>query len=66
MNKFIYISILSTLVACSDNPDNETPTPKNDHIWKTQTDALKKAEDLAEQLNEQFKKKAKQIEQARE
>ena len=64
MKNSILISIIITLAACSgDTNDNET-TPKNDHIWKTQTDTLDDAKNLAEQLNEEFKKKAQQMEEA--
>lgn len=64
MNNSIIIFFVLILAACSENANDKTPAPENDHIWKTQTDALKKAEDLAQQLNEEFKKKAKQMEEA--
>ncbi len=62
----ILLSILFTFAACNGDSKEETTTPKNDHIWKSKTDSIKKAKDLAEQLNEQFKKKAEQMEKIKQ
>ncbi|MFV2061382.1 MAG: hypothetical protein ACC653_11920 [Gammaproteobacteria bacterium] len=69
MNKIIVTSLtlfsmIVTLPACSENSDDNAP--KNDRIWKTQTDALKQADDLAEQLNNEFKRKEKQMQEAQQ
>ncbi len=69
MKNIITIILLLFIAACSDDKvaqSDKKATPKNDHIWKTQTDALQKTKDLAEQLNKQFKEKAEQLEKARE
>ncbi len=58
----LLLFILFTFTACNNDTKEEVTAPKNDHIWKSQTDSIKKAKDLAEQLNEQFKNKAKQME----
>ncbi len=69
MNKFDLISLtlfslVFSLISCSDSSNDNTT--KNDHVWKTQTDTLKQANDLAEQLNEEFKRKEKQLQDARQ
>jgi hypothetical protein len=67
MKNLTLIFLLLALISCNeDSNDKSAAKQKNDHIWKTQTDALQDAKDLAEQLNEQFKKKSEQMEQAKE
>ncbi|MFV1983508.1 MAG: hypothetical protein ACC657_08200 [Thiohalomonadales bacterium] len=66
MKNIILISILITLIACSENTDESAPPPENDHIWKTQTDALQQTKDLADKLNEEFKKKQQQMQDAQQ
>ena len=54
--KIILIGLLSStasvMVACSDNDDTEKKKTSGDHVWKTQTDALKSAKDMAGKLQE--------------
>jgi len=59
----LLIFITLSFIACSDN---NAEKPKNEHIWKTQTDALQKTKDLAEQLEDEFKKKMEQMEKSQE
>ncbi|VAX02156.1 hypothetical protein MNBD_GAMMA22-423 [hydrothermal vent metagenome] len=69
MKNLITITLLLLVTACSEDniaQSDKKTTPKNDHIWKAQTDALQQTKDLAEQLNEQFKQKEKQLQQAKE
>lgn len=47
-------SIALNMVACSDN-NNEQESKKEssgDHVWKTQTDALKSAKEMAKKMQE--------------
>lgn len=60
----ILFSLIFTLNSCSEE-SNENKM-KNDHIWKTQTDTLKQANDLADQLNKEFEKKEKQLQDAQQ
>jgi len=56
--KIILIGFISTLtlmmVACSDNQDPAEDKSKTsgDHVWKTQTDALQSAKDMAKKMQE--------------
>ena len=42
------------LIACSDDSEKTSSKPEasGDHVWKTQTDALKSAKDVAGKLQE--------------
>jgi len=66
MKNLILILFLMSLIACSEESGDNTSKAKNEHIWKHQTDALKKTEDLAKQLEKEFKKKMEQMEKAQE
>ena len=50
-------SLASIMVACSDAPDETATKDKNngDHVWKTQTDALQSAKDMAAKMKESLK-----------
>jgi hypothetical protein len=61
---FVTFTLLLTLNACSENSNDNAA--KNDHIWKTQTDTLKQANDLADQLNKEFEKKEKQLQETQQ
>lgn len=47
-------SLASVMVACGDNPDETTSkdNAKGDHVWKTQTDTLQSAKDMAKKMQE--------------
>ena len=60
----VLILSLLLLTACSNDTDENKV--KDDHIWKTQTDSLKKTKDLAEKLEDEFKKKMEQMEKSQE
>lgn len=55
---FIFIgfitSIALNMVACSDNNDEQESKKESsgDHVWKTQTDALKSAKEMAKKMQE--------------
>lgn len=57
----IFLGFISTMAlflgACSD--DAEKPASKaestGDHVWKSQTDALKSAKDMAKKMQESLK-----------
>ncbi len=50
-------SLASIMVACGDNPDEATTKDKakGDHVWKTQTDTLQSAKDMANKMQESLK-----------
>lgn len=63
-----FILIPVSMIACSDSdtvaenpPETETKLSNKDHIWKTQTDALKQTQQLREQLEQQARQKQKQL-----
>ena len=64
LKKLILIGLISSsasmLIACSDEQDTSKEKASGDHVWKTQTDALQSAKDVAEKaqksLNEQTEK----------
>ena len=45
-------SLASIMVACGDNPDDAATKDKGDHVWKTQTDTLQSAKDMANKMQE--------------
>ena len=64
LKKLILIGLISSsasmMVACSDEEDTSNEKASGDHVWKTQTDALQSAKDVAKKaqqsLNEQTEK----------
>ena len=42
------------MVACGDNPDDAATKDRanGDHVWKTQTDTLQSAKDMANKMQE--------------
>ena len=54
------LSIFYTLTACSD--DTDKPEATGDHVWKTQTDALKTAKDVAGNLQESLNQQKEKLE----
>ena len=51
------------LGACSQDDDSDSASKDQDHIWKNQTDALKQAQQLQGTLNEETRRKEKQLEE---
>ena len=47
-------SLASIMVACGDNPDDAATKDRanGDHVWKTQTDTLQSAKDMANKMQE--------------
>ena len=61
MKAIFIITIFIVITACSDQPsDNENA--QKDHVWKTQTDALEKAKQVEQQLNDAMLKQQQEIE----
>lgn len=63
----IFLGFISTMTlvlsACSD--DAEKPASKaestGDHVWKSQTDALKTAKDMAKKMQESLKQQEEKM-----
>ena len=51
------------LTACSDDTDQPTTKAEatGDHVWKTQTDALQTAKDMAKKMQETMKQQQEQM-----
>ena len=68
--RIILIGLISAMslimTACSDDKkEASTKTEvKNDHVWKTQTDALQTAKDSAKEMQETLKKQQEQFEKS--
>jgi len=47
-------SLATIMVACGENPDEAAAkdNAKGDHVWKTQTDTLQSAKDMANKMQE--------------
>ena len=70
MKKIILIGFISgmslIMSACSDDKkevSNKTEI-KNDHVWKTQTDALQTAKDSTKEMQENLKQMQEKLEQS--
>jgi len=58
--KVLLIVVISFFVtACSD--EDQAPKAQQDHVWKTQTDALQKAKDVEKLLNDNMLKQQQEI-----
>lgn len=70
IKKIILISLISgmglIMTACSeDKKEASTKTEvKNDHVWKTQTDALQSAKDSAKKMQETMNKQQEAMEKS--
>ncbi len=51
------LTLASMMVACSNDEDSndEKKEASGDHVWKTQTDALKTVKDMAKKMQESLK-----------
>ena len=58
-------SLASIMVACGDNPDEAATKDKakGDHVWKTQTDALQSAKDMANTMQESLKQQQENMDE---
>lgn len=63
----LLLSISLSLISCSDADDSEKSSSKaetkSDHVWKTQTDALQSAKDMAEKMNESLKQQQEKMDE---
>ena len=65
----IFLGVISiqalALVACSDstNENIDKEKVKTDHVWKTQTDALKSAKDMAKKLQENLNQRQEKLDE---
>lgn len=58
-------SLAIVLMACNDS-NNETAEKQNeqaDHVWKTQTDALQSAKDMAKQMQESLNQQQEKMDE---
>ena len=64
---FGLISLMAFLMtACSDETDKSTSNKENtgDHVWKTQTDALKSAKEMAKELQKSLDQQQEKLEES--
>jgi hypothetical protein len=68
--KLIYLGIIATLFsmlsACSDGKDSAKNENKSraDHVWKTQTDVLQSAKDVAAKAQESLNQQKEKIDES--
>ena len=63
---FGFISIFSLFIAsCSDEAEKQTSKKENsgDHVWKTQTDALQSAKDMAKKMQESLNQQQEKMDE---
>lgn len=46
-----FSSLALTMIACSDKNEETAEKANGDHVWKTQTDALQSAKDMAKKMD---------------
>lgn len=69
LKKIILIGFLSTLatmmIACSgdEGKNEEKKEASGDHVWKTQTDTLKTAKDMAKKMQESLKQQQEKMDE---
>ena len=67
--KFLFLGFFSvitfTLTACSDDSEkyNSKIEASDDHVWKTQTDALQSAKDATKKIQESMKQQQKNMDE---
>jgi len=61
MKTIFIITIFVLITACSDQQSDNENTQK-DHVWQTQTDALEKAKQVEQLLNDAMLKQQQEIE----
>ena len=65
--KFILFASISMLVAltagCSDDKENDSQKTEGDHVWKSQTDALKSAKEMSKKMQESLKQQQQTLEE---
>ena len=67
LKSVIFLGFISTMAlflgACSDDAEKSTSKAEStgDHVWKTQTDALKSAKDMAKKMQESLKQQEENI-----
>ena len=64
----IIIVLISTLslifISCSNDEADSKDKTKADHVWKQQTDALKSAKDVAEQLQQSLNQQKEKLDES--
>ena len=63
---FGFISIFSLLItACSNETDEQTSKKESngDHVWKTQTDALQTAKDMAKKMQKSLNQQKEKMDE---
>ncbi len=64
MKKLLITTLtLASLLQTACSQDTDKAENDQDHVWKTQTDALKQAQQLQGSLNEETERKQKQLEE---
>lgn len=58
----ITAGLVTGLTACSDD-SNKDETQADDHVWKQQTDTLKKSKDVARQLQDSLNQQQKNMDE---
>jgi hypothetical protein len=62
--KILLIMIFLITSGCSGNEDKTAKEqPKNDHVWKTQTDALEKAKKTEQLIMDSVEQKKRKIDE---
>lgn len=56
-------SLALTMIACSDNSEETAEKPNGDHVWKTQTNALQSAKDMANKMEESLKQQQEKMDE---
>jgi len=69
LKAFIFLLLISTLslliASCSDDATEKSSENKksDDHVWKTQTDALKSAKEVTKKMQETIKQQQEQMDE---
>ncbi len=63
MKRLLLTTLLPVLVAACSGEDPES-RPPDDHVWKSQTDALEQARDIGARADEESRRRERLLEQA--
>jgi len=62
MKRLLLTALLPALVAACSGENSES-RPADDHVWKSQTDALEQARDIGARADEESKRREQLLEQ---
>lgn len=69
LKTFIFLGFISTtalfITSCTDETNEQTSKKEKtgDHVWKTQTDTIQSAKDMANKMQESLKKQQENMDE---